>query len=144
MVLKIKSWVLDYRDFFPKIIWVLPIKSQEIRSQELKSWRKSTTVLWKWALVWDVFIKRTFFLSICIWKYLGVFLISIALLFAQLQTSFVPIQIRRFCIKSYWNQKKVPENKVSKWQDFLPQDIFRIKDFIFDFFFRELFWRLPK
>ena len=35
LVLKIKSWVLDYWDFFPKIIWVLPIKSQEIRSQEL-------------------------------------------------------------------------------------------------------------
>ena len=26
--------------FFPKIVWGLPIKSQEIRSQEKKSWRK--------------------------------------------------------------------------------------------------------
>ena len=32
--LEIKSCVLDSWDFFPKIVWGLPIKSQEIRSQE--------------------------------------------------------------------------------------------------------------
>ena len=123
----------------------------------IKVLKKKSYVLWKWALVWDVFIKRTFFLSICIWKYLGVFLISIALflhsskhLLFPYKSTIIRLYFRgRFGIQSYWNQKKVPENKVSKWQDFLfqgllPQDIFRIKDFIFDFFFRELFWRLPK
>ena len=34
MSLEIKSCVLDSWDFFPKIVWGLPIKSQEIRSQE--------------------------------------------------------------------------------------------------------------
>ena len=37
---EIKSGVLDSQDFFPKIVWGLPIKSQEIRSQEKKSLRK--------------------------------------------------------------------------------------------------------
>ena len=32
--LKINSCVLDSRDFFPKIVWEMPIKPQEIRSQE--------------------------------------------------------------------------------------------------------------
>ena len=27
-----------------------------------------------------------------------------------------------FCIKSYWSQKKVLENKVSNWQDFISGD----------------------
>ena len=40
MSLEIKSCVLDSWNFFPKIVWGLPIKSQEIRSQEKKSWRK--------------------------------------------------------------------------------------------------------
>ena len=40
MSLEIKSCVLDSWDFFPKIVWGLPIKSQEIRSQGKKSWRK--------------------------------------------------------------------------------------------------------
>ena len=35
--LEIKSCVLDSWDFFPKIVWGLPIKSQEIRSQKRKS-----------------------------------------------------------------------------------------------------------
>ena len=34
MSLEIKSCVLDSWDFFPKIVWGLPIKSQEIRSQK--------------------------------------------------------------------------------------------------------------
>jgi len=34
MSLEIKSCVLDSWGFFPKIVWGLPIKSQEIRSQE--------------------------------------------------------------------------------------------------------------
>ena len=34
MSLEIKSCVLDSWDFFPKIVWELPIKSLEIRSQE--------------------------------------------------------------------------------------------------------------
>ena len=38
--LEIKFCVLNSWDFFPKIVWGLPIKSQEIRSQEIKSWRK--------------------------------------------------------------------------------------------------------
>jgi len=37
MSLEIKSCVLDSWDFFPKIVWGLPIKSQEIRSQGKKS-----------------------------------------------------------------------------------------------------------
>jgi len=35
--LEIKSCVLDSWDVFPKIVWGLSIKSQEIRSQERKS-----------------------------------------------------------------------------------------------------------
>ena len=34
MSLEIKSCVLDSWDFFPKIVWGLPIKSQEIRSHK--------------------------------------------------------------------------------------------------------------
>ena len=34
MSLEIKSCVSDSWDFFPKIVWGRPIKSQEIRSQE--------------------------------------------------------------------------------------------------------------
>ena len=40
MSLEIKSCVLGSWDFFPKIVWGPPIKCQEIRSQEKKSWRK--------------------------------------------------------------------------------------------------------
>ena len=38
--LEMKSCVLDSWDIFPKIVWGLSIKSQEIRSQERKSWGK--------------------------------------------------------------------------------------------------------
>ena len=37
MSLEIKSCVLDSWAFFPKIVWGLPIKSQEIRSEEKKN-----------------------------------------------------------------------------------------------------------
>jgi len=40
MSLEIKSCVLDSLDFFPNIVWGLPIKSQEIRSQEKKVLKK--------------------------------------------------------------------------------------------------------
>ena len=52
--------------FFPKIMWELLIKSQEIRSEELKSLRKKSFVLGKRGQVLDVFIKRTFLLFICL------------------------------------------------------------------------------
>ena len=70
--------------------WGHPIKSREIRSQEIKSSgkyirRKKSLILWKWDQVYkNVFIKKDFFTHLYFkYSHVCVFFISIAPLFCM-------------------------------------------------------------
>ena len=74
------------KSFFPKIVWGLPIKPQEIRSQE-KSPEENKSEEKK------ILEKKTF---------------------SIVNHAFSLVR-GLFCIKSYWSEKKVLKNKVSNW-----------------------------
>ena len=119
MSLERKSCVLDSLDFFPKIVW-------EIRSQEIKSWRKyirrkkntrnKVLYLVKMRSSLKRFHKKRLFLCICtlniaIWVFFYIncpfFCMVVNILCSHAFSTSIGLFFQGcFFINSYWTQKK--------------------------------------
>jgi len=102
----------------------LPLKSQEISLVKMRSSLRC-------------FYKKDFYLSICTFNISSVFLYQLPLFLHGCKNPICSYAFstkiglffrRHFCINSYWNQKKVLENKVSCSRTLFPKN-FCFKDF---------------